>query len=73
VQDKSVFTLGIGDEISTEALQEIGTSGTFALRNFGQLNSVLTSINQQVVDQANSFYYLHCWLPTTLTTDRVQR
>jgi len=59
VQNKSVFTLGIGDEISAEALQEIGTSGTFALRNFGQLNSVLTSINQQVVDQANSFYYLH--------------
>ncbi len=59
VNGKSVYTLGIGDEISEDVLHRIGTSGTFALRNFEQLNSVLTSINQQVVDSANSFYYLH--------------
>jgi len=59
VAGKSVYTLGIGDEISETVMQQIGTSGTYALRNFEQLNSVLTSINQQVVDSANSFYYLH--------------
>lgn len=59
VRGKSVYTLGVGDEISENVLQQFGTSGTYALRNFEQLNSVLTSINQQVVDSANSFYYLH--------------
>ncbi len=56
---KSVYTLGVGDEISAETLQQFGTSGTFALRNFAQLNSSLEAINQQVVDSANSFYFLH--------------
>lgn len=59
VSGKSVYTLGVGDEISEETLQEFGTSGSFALRNFEQLNSTLTTINQQVVDSANSFYFLH--------------
>ncbi len=59
VNGKSVYTLGVGDEISESTLQQIGTSGTFALRNFEQLASVLRSINQQVVDSANSFYFLH--------------
>lgn len=59
VSGKSVYTLGVGDEISESVLEQIGTSGTFALRNFEQLNSVLNSINRQVVDSANSFYFLH--------------
>jgi len=59
VRGKSVYTLGIGDEISADVLQNIGTSGSFAMRDFGQLSSVLTSINQEVIDTANSFYYLH--------------
>jgi len=48
VNGKSVYTLGVGDEISESVLEQIGTSGTFALRNFDQLNSVLNSINQAV-------------------------
>ena len=59
VAGKSVYTVGIGEEISAETLQEVGTSGTFSLRNFAQLNSALAAINQQVVDTANSFYFLH--------------
>lgn len=59
VNGKSVYTLGVGEDISADTLQQFGTSGTFALRNFDQLNAALTSINQQVVDSANSFYYLH--------------
>lgn len=58
VNGKSVYTLGVGNEISVEILQEFGTSGTFALRNFEQLSSTLAAINQQVIDTANSFYFL---------------
>lgn len=59
VRGKSVYTLGVGNEVSENILQQFGTSGTYALSNFDQLNSTLTAINQQVVDSANSFYYLH--------------
>lgn len=59
VKGKSVYTLGVGDEIAKDVLASIGTSDTFALRNFEQLSTTLQSINQQVKDTANSFYYLH--------------
>lgn len=59
VKGKSVYTLGVGDEIAKDVLAAIGTSDTFALRNFEQLSTTLQSINQQVKDTANSFYYLH--------------
>ena len=59
VTGKSVYTLGVGDEISADILGRIGTRGTFNLRSFDQLNSALATINQQVVDSANSFYFLH--------------
>lgn len=59
VNGKSIYTLGVGEEISADTLQQFGTSGTYALRNYEQLTSTLAAINQQVVDSANSFYYLH--------------
>ncbi len=59
VTGKSVYTLGIGDEVSNEVMASIGTSATFALRNYEQINSALQTIGQQVKNSANSFYYLH--------------
>lgn len=59
VAGKSVYTLGIGDEVSTEVMASIGTSATFALRNYEQINSALQTISLQVKNSANSFYYLH--------------
>ena len=68
VRGKSVYTLGVGSEITEEILREFGTSGTFALRNFAQLSATLSSINQQVVDTANSFYFLHYASPKRAAT-----
>ena len=59
VEGKSVYTLGVGDEVAGDVLASIGTSDTYALRNFEQLSTTLQSISQQVKDTANSFYYLH--------------
>ncbi|OED39443.1 hypothetical protein AB833_15390 [Chromatiales bacterium (ex Bugula neritina AB1)] len=59
VRGKSVYTLGVGSEISREALSAIGTSGSHALVNFSELRNALESINAQVKNAANSFYYLH--------------
>ncbi len=59
VEGKSVYTLGIGDDISNDVMSSIGTADAIALRNFEQLNTTLQAINQQVKDTANSFYYLH--------------
>jgi hypothetical protein len=56
---KSVYTLGVGDDVSPAVLQTLGRSGSFTLRNFDQLRDAFQTIGAQVVDTANSFYYLH--------------
>ncbi len=56
---KSVYTLGVGDEIASDVLESLATSGYYPLTNFEELGNTLLSINNQVKDTANSFYYLH--------------
>jgi len=58
-QLKSVYTLGVGDQISSDVLESLGTSGYYPLTNFEELGNTLQNINNQVKDTANSFYYLH--------------
>lgn len=59
VKGKSVYTLGVGSELSADVMSELGTAGSYTLRNFEQLKNTLQAIAQQVKDTANSFYYLH--------------
>jgi len=59
VQGKSVYTLGVGNEISESTLGLLGTRGSFALQNFNQLDSTLSNIYERMIDTANSLYYLH--------------
>jgi len=59
VQGKSVYTLGVGNEISESTLGLLGTRGSFTLQNFNQLDSTLTNIHERMLDTANSLYYLH--------------
>jgi hypothetical protein len=59
VKGKSVYTIGVGNELSPDVMSELGTSGTYALRNFDQLSVTMQTVAQQVKDTANSFYYLH--------------
>lgn len=59
IEGKSVYTLGVGNEISTDVMSSLGTSGSYYLYNFDQLNNTLQGIAQRVNDTANSFYYLH--------------
>ncbi len=56
---KSVYTLGVGEDVSPAVLRSLGRSGSFTLRNFDQLRDAFQTIAGQVVDTANSFYYLH--------------
>ena len=58
-QNKSVYTLGVGDDIASDVLESLGTSGYFPLTNFAELGDTLLDINNLVKDTANSFYYLH--------------
>lgn len=57
--NKSVYTLGVGDQIANDVLTNLGTSGSYSLNNFDELGNTLRNINNQVKDTANSFYYLH--------------
>ncbi len=59
VKGKSVYTIGVGNELSPDVMTALGTSGTFALRNFDQLSATMQTVAQEVQNTANSFYYLH--------------
>ena len=59
IGDKSVFTIAIGNELSPDVLQQLGTAGRFRLDNFDQLQATLAAVTQEISDLANSFYYLH--------------
>jgi len=56
---KSVYTLGVGSEAASNTLAALGQAGYFSLHDFNQLSSTLETINRQVSNTANSFYYLH--------------
>ena len=59
VKGKSVYTIGVGNELSPDVMTALGTSGTYALRNFDQLSATMQTVAQEVQNTANSFYYLH--------------
>lgn len=59
IGNKSVFTVGVGDETDQNVLSQLGTSGTFYVENFDDLQDALDEMTQDITDLANSFYYLH--------------
>jgi hypothetical protein len=52
----SFFTIGLGAEIDTEILIEIGKTFSVFAGNEAELESVFNDISQKVSEQANSFY-----------------
>lgn len=52
----SFFSIGLGAEIDTEILMEIGKTFSVFAGNEAELESVFNDISQKVSEQANSFY-----------------
>ena len=58
IQGKTVYTVGLGDEIDPDVLNKLGTSGFFSISQASQLSAKLLEIQKEIVDFANSFYIL---------------
>ncbi len=58
VHNKIVFTIGLGDEIKPEILNEIGTAGFSMIDNVDNLATRFETIQKKITDYSNSFYML---------------
>jgi len=59
----SFFTIGLGAEIDTDVLTEIGKTGSVFAGNKEELETTFTQISQRVSEQANSFYLFEYCTP----------
>jgi VWFA-related protein len=57
-QDKRVYTVGLGEEINPEILQEIGNSGFFYIEETNELINVFQQIKEDIERYSQSFYWL---------------
>ncbi len=64
IDDKQVYTVGVGPETDASALDQLGTAESFSIENFGELEATFASIQERLELYANSFYYLHYQSPT---------
>ncbi|MEW6193893.1 MAG: VWA domain-containing protein [Bacteroidota bacterium] len=58
VDGKIVYTVGLGTEIQPDILEALGTAGYFPISDSNQLQTKLQTIQEQILDYANSFYLL---------------
>jgi len=61
--DKVVYCVGLGNEIDTVALTQIGTNGYIKVADISQLNAKFLAIQAQITNFANSFYWLNYMSP----------
>ncbi|PWL38930.1 hypothetical protein DKG77_11920 [Flagellimonas aquimarina] len=59
----SFFTIGLGAEIDTQVLTEIGKTASVFAGNKEELETTFTQISQRVSEQANSFYLFEYCTP----------
>lgn len=59
----SFFTIGLGAEIDTEILSEIGKTASVFASNKEELETTFNQISQRVSEQANSFYLFEYCTP----------
>ena len=61
-RDKNIYTIGLGNEIDPEVLQEIGNAGFFHITDVSKLSDQLTAqfieIQSRIASFADSFYWL---------------
>ncbi len=56
--DKRVYTVGLGDEINPNILQQIATSGFFYIDETNELINVFNQIKEDIDRYSRSFYWL---------------
>lgn len=63
IDGKKVFTIGLGSEQDVSALKQLGTAGYYSLENYSELSNQIKEIQDEIVANANSFYFLYYMSP----------
>jgi hypothetical protein len=63
IGDKKVYTVGLGNEQDPDALNQLGTAGYFPLEDYSELEEKFTEIQNEIINYANSFYWLYYMSP----------
>ncbi len=58
IGDKKVFTVGVGEDINEDVLEDLGTADSFTVNDFAELSPALSSIREKLRRFADSYYYL---------------
>jgi hypothetical protein len=58
VNNKIVFSIGLGDEIEPEILENVGTAGYYNIDDLSLLAKQFQTIQTKIMNYANSFYLL---------------
>ncbi|MCP4705731.1 MAG: VWA domain-containing protein [candidate division Zixibacteria bacterium] len=62
--DKNLITVGLGNEIDENALKTLATRGYYHIDSISNIVEVFTEIQGNIVDWANSFYWLNYMSPS---------
>ncbi len=60
---KRVITVGVGDKINREELEELGNEGSFAVSSFSELSDKFSEIQKKIRNYVGSFYWVHYLSP----------
>jgi von Willebrand factor type A domain len=58
IGEKSVYTVGLGNEIEAEILMQIGNQGAYSISELSELNQIFIKIQQQISTYASSYYWM---------------
>lgn len=63
VQNKLVYTVGLGPDINPDVLEILGTGGYFLINESSELNQIFLDIQYELSKLANSFYWMEYQSP----------
>lgn len=68
--DKKVITIGVGDELDTTVMEDLGNAGFYHITDYSELTSKFLEIQTSMQEFANSFYWLDYLSPKRGDKDR---
>ncbi len=71
IDNKKVITIGVGEDINEDVLEQIGTAGSFSIESFAELSPVLSGIRESLRRYANSYYHLQYASPKRAAEGKV--
>ncbi|MBU0517826.1 VWA domain-containing protein [bacterium] len=69
IGNKMVYSVGLGDEIDPEVLQQLGTADFISVSNISDLVTEFETIQESISLYANSFYWLNYMSPKRSDND----